>query len=252
MFNTSASILGMETHYQMQEDGELKGLINPSFRESTSGRNSFRHSLSGSLRGYTSLATPNSAVYPKWGIGAEIGAAASLESREYLSPIGYFYTYGYEPGLLPEHGVRLTGLVQKKLNDAPFGQSATNFLPRGLSSNHSLTSWLSIRSDVVAKVTAEYAVPVYIGDVSIGGSFFAVKRLVVAPHFDYTITGEGNLWSAGTELALDLNSILTLGWPCSIGLSASYNGGPALQSISEASGIEIARWKFTPTFNVTF
>ena len=252
MFNTSASILGMETHYQLQEDGELKGLMNPSFRESTSGRNTFRHSLSGSLRGYTSLATPNSAVYPRWGIGAEIGAAASLESREYLSPVGYFHTYGYVPGLLPEHGVRLTGLVQKKLNDAPFGQSATNFLPRGLSSNHSLTSWLSIRSDVVAKVTAEYAVPIYIGDVSIGGSFFAVKRLVVAPHFDYTITGEGNLWSAGTELALDLNSILTLGWPCSFGLSASYNGGPALQSISEASGIEINRWRVTPTFNVTF
>ena len=252
MFNTSAAVMGMETHYQLQEYGELKGLMNASFRESTSGKNTFRHSLSGSLRGYTSLATPNSAVYPRWGIGAEIGASASLESLDYLSPTGYFYTYGYVPGILPEHGIRLTGLVQKKLNDAPFGQSATNFLPRGLSSNYSLLSWISTRSDAAAKVTAEYAVPIYIGDISIGGSFFAVKRLVVAPHFDWTFTNEGGLWSAGTELSLDLNSVLTLGWPCSFGLSASYNGGPAFQTLSEASGIEINRWRVTPTFNVTF
>ena len=230
----------------------MKGLYNPSFKEITPGKNTFRHSLSGSLRGYTSLATPNSAVYPKWGIGAEIGASASLESMQYLSPMGYFYTYGYIPGILPEHGIRLTGLVQKKLNDAPFGQSATNFLPRGLSSNYSLLSWISTRNNAVGKVTAEYAVPVYIGDLSIGGSFFAIKRLVVVPHFDYSFTNVGGLWSAGTELSLDLNSILTLGWPCSFGISASYNGGNALQSISESSDIEIARWKFTPTFNVTF
>ena len=113
-------------------------------------------------------------------------------------------------------------------------------------------SWISTRSNAAAKVTAEYAVPIYIGDIFVGGSFFAVKRLVVAPHFDYSFTNEGGLWSAGTELNLDLNSLFTLGWPCSIGLSASYNGGPALQTISEKSGLEIDRWKFAPTFNVTF
>ena len=94
--------------------------------------------------------------------------------------------------------------------------------------------------------------PVYIGDLSIGGSFFAVKRLVVAPHFDWTFTRDGSLWSAGTEVTLDLNSILTLGWPCSFGLSASFNGGPALLPLSEKSGIHISRWNFAPTFNVTF
>ena len=93
---------------------------------------------------------------------------------------------------------------------------------------------------------------IYIGDISIGGAFFAVKRLVVAPHFDYSFTNAGGLWSAGTELSLDLNSVLTLGWPCSFGLSASYNGGNAIHSISETSDIEINRWNFTPTFNVTF
>ena len=252
MFNTSSVILGMEAHHQMQAGGDLKEVYNPSFRESTPGKNTFRHSLSGSLRGYTSLATPNSAVYPRWGVGAEIGASASLESMNYLSPMGYIYTYGYVPGILPEHGIRITGLVQKKLNDAPFGQAIINFLPRGLSSNYSLLSWISTRSNAVGKVTAEYAVPVYIGDISIGGSFFAIKRLVVAPHFDYSFTNAGGLWSAGTELSLDLNSILTLGWPCSFGLSASYNGGPAIRAISEAGDIEISRWKFTPTFNVTF
>lgn len=252
MFNTTLSIMGMEDRHQIQEDGSLGEVLNPSFKESIEGRNTFRHSLSGSLRGYTSLATPNSAVYPRWGIGAEIGAAAGLESRSFLSPMGYFYTYGYVPGILPEHGVRLTAIVQQKLGEAPFGQTVTNFLPRGLSSNQPLLTWLSTRSSTSGKVTAEYAVPVYIGDLSIGGSFFAVKRLVVAPHFDWTFTRDGSLWSAGTEVTLDLNSILTLGWPCSFGLSASFNGGPALLPLSEKSGIQISRWNFAPTFNVTF
>lgn len=252
MFDTSVSIMDMETHYQLQENGEMAAVSNPVFRKNTEGKNTFRHSISGSLRAYASLSTPNSAIYPKWGIGVETGAAASIESIGVFSPMGYFYTYGYIPGFAPEQGIRLTAMVQNKLSDAPFGQPAVNILPRGLSGNTPLLSWLSIRNTQMSKITAEYAMPIYIGDISVGGSFFAIKRLALVPHFDCTFTNSGNLWSAGVETTLDLNSILTLGWPCSMGISASYNGGSALRSLAQESGIAIDRFNIGPTFNVTF
>ena len=51
-----------------------------SFLTATEGHNTFRHSISGSVRGYAMLSTPNSAVYPKWGIGVEAGGSGSIES----------------------------------------------------------------------------------------------------------------------------------------------------------------------------
>ena len=124
-------------------------------------------------------------------------------------------------------------------------------LPRGLSSNATLGNFLSIHNDNLVKVTADYAVPVYIGDVTIGGNWLAIKRLVAYPHFDYTFAGGfGGLWSAGLNLTADLHAIITLEWPCSFGVSFSWNGGSAWNQLSK--GIEMSRWHVGPVFNVSF
>ena len=167
--------------------------------------------------------------------------------------MGYFYTYGYVPGIMKEHGIKLTAMSQYKLNRyAVFGQTAVNILPRGLASNSALASWLALRNDVMTKLSADYALPIYIGDLSIGGSMFSIKRLVLTPHFDCTVFSNSSLFSAGADLILDMHSILTLEWPCSFGVSFSYNGGPAFNSIAANSGIAIDRWHVGPTFNVSF
>lgn len=252
-FNTALTVMDLEEQTYLDENGEYVTGQNPVFLKQNEGNNTFRHSLSGSVRAYTMLSTASSAVYPKWGIGAEAGATGSLESSTYLSPMGFLYVYGYIPGLLSEQGLKLTMMTQQKLRkDAVFGQPAVSVLPRGLSENSALASWLSIRKPNLTKVTADYAVPMFIGDVSIGGNFFSIKRLVVAPHFDYTFISDKGLWSAGGELTLDLHSILTLEWPCSIGMTMSYNGGSAWNSIAEQSGITLDRFHIGPTFNVTF
>lgn len=252
-FNTALSVMELEEHISADENGEFSSSYNPVFIRQTKGRNTFRHSLSGSLRGYAMLATASSAVYPKWGIGAEAGASGSLESGRYFSPMGYFYLYGYVPGIFEEQGIKLTAITQQKLDTkAIFGQPAVSILPRGLSSDASLLSWLSIRNNNITKITADYAVPVFIGDISIGGSFFSIKRLVVNPHFDYTFIGNKELWSAGGDLILDMHSILTLEWPCSFGVTMSYNGGSAWDSIEADSGLILDRFFVGPTFNVSF
>ena len=252
-FNTGLAVMKMEEQGILGQDGKYTSGYNPVFISHTAGKNTFRHSLTGSLRGYTMLGTASSAVYPKWGIGAEIGASGSLESSLYLSPMGYFYLYGYVPGILAEQGLKLTLMTQQKLrSDAVFGQPIVSVLPRGLSSNASLASWISVRNSNITKITLDYAVPIFIGDLSIGGPFFAIKRLVVSPHFDYSFIADKGLFSVGGNIILDMHSILRFGWPCSFGVTMSYNGGPAWNSIATDSGITLDRFHIGPTFNVSF
>ena len=253
-FNTSAVVLDYQEGVipDLGEDGGFKSNGWYEFSRATKGRNALRQTLRGSVRAYTMLSTPNSAVYPKCGIGIEAGASGSLESSSYLSPMGYGYVYGYVPGLISTHGIRLSMMHQTKLNDAPFGQPIVNVMPRGLSNNGELFSYLAIMNTSMTKLSADYACPVYIGDLSIGGSMFSIKRLVINPHLDYMSAGEDSLYSAGAEFILDMNSILTLEWPCSFGLTCSYNGGRSFDKLASETGINISRYYVGPTFNVTF
>ena len=266
MFNTSAAILSNDGN--LYEDNSVVGFngtyylpgasILPSFIGATKGKNTFRHSLSGSVRAYTMLGTPNSAVYPKWGAGIELGATGSLESSQWLSPMGYAYIYGYVPGIVPAQGIKLTAMTQVKLsNNAVFGQAVVNMMPRGMSKNTSVLQNLSVGNNLLTKVTADYAIPIYIGDVSIGKGLVYIKRLTLTPHFDYMFIGSNNpmkagLFSAGSSLTMDINGLLWIKWPVSAGISYSYNGGPSYNTLQEAFGTTIGRHYVGPVFNVSF
>lgn len=205
-----------------------------------------------SVRGYTMLSTANSQVYPRWGIGAEIGAVSRLDAHKVFSPMGYLYTYGYAPGFTRTQGFKFTAMWQRRLRDkSPFSQQIVGVLPRGLSSSEGLGSHLSLYNKNLVKVTADYAIPIYIGDVTLGGNWLAIKRLVTYPHFDYTFIGKEGLWSAGLDLTADLHAIITLEWPCSVGVTFSWNGGSAWNRLT-ANGISMNKWYVGPIFNVSF
>lgn len=207
---------------------------------------------SASLRGYTMMSTANSQVYPRWGIGAEVGAYSRLDAHKVFSPMGYAYTYGYVPGFTRTQGFKLTAMLQKKLRkDSPFSQQTVSIVPRGLSSNANLGSFLTLYNDNLVRVTADYAIPIYIGDVTLGGNWLAIKRLVTYPYFDYTFVGKEGLWSAGLDLTADLHAIVTLEWPCSVGVTFSLNGGSAWDRLTN-NGISMDKWYLGPIFNVTF
>ena len=216
------------------------------------GKNRIRQSISGSVRGYTMLSVANSQVYPRWGIGAEAGMSSSIKSFDVFSPMGYAYCYGYVPGFMRTHGLKMTGLWQTKLRgSSPFSQQIVDILPRGLSSNPSLGSHVSLYNSNLAKITADYAIPIYIGDITLGGNWLAIKRLVTYPHFDYTFIGNKGLWSAGLDLTADLHAIITIEVSCSFGLSFSWNGGNAWNQLQQ-NGISMDKWFLGPIFNVAF
>ena len=230
---------------------EHTGLL--SFVGIQEGRMRIMQSVSASVRGYTYIPTANSQVYPRWGIGAEVGALGSVEAYDVFSPMGYVYGYGYVPGFTKTQGFRFTSMWQTKLRDgSPFSSNVVDILPRGLSNNASLGSHLSLYEKNLVKVTADYAVPIYIGDITLGGNWLAIKRLVAYPHFDYTFAGtRGNLWSAGLDLTADLHAIITIELPCSLGLSFSWNGGSAWNNLTDEN-ISMDKWFLGPIFNVTF
>ena len=232
-----------------KEDDSFVGVVE--------GKNTIRQQVSGSVRAYAMRYIANSQVYPRWGIGAEAGVLSGLESYKVFSPMGYVYTYGYVPGVIRTQGLKLTAMWQTKLRDkSPSSQQILDILPRGLSEVSMLGSYLSSQNSDIVKLTADYAIPIYIGDVTLGGNVLAIKRLVVYPHFDYTFFDKNGLWSAGLDLTADLNAIITLEIPFSFGLSFSWNGGSAWKGLNGqvASGqkIELSKWFLGPIFNVSF
>ena len=246
MFNTSITVLE-------QNPSPMYPPGNAPFAGVIDGKNRFRHSLTGSLRGYTSLSTPNSAAYPRWGIGAEIGASANLESLDILSPMGYGYIYGYVPGITREQGLKLSVMHQQKLSDkAIFSTPLVNVLPRGLASNADLTTYMSIQNPAITRFSADYAIPIYIGDISIGRGLMYVKRLCLTPHVDYTMAGKTNLLSVGTALTVDLNALFWIAWPVSIGATYSYSGLADYNIVKSQTGIDMEPHHAGFVFNVSF
>lgn len=218
-------------------------------------RTKVMQSLLGSVRFYGALSVPNSAVYPRWGGGVELGFYCPVSYGKYVYPAGYGYAYGYFPGFMRSHGLKLTALYQQKIGRQHyFGQAVTNILPRGFGQAAGLSSWVANASRSSMLFTADYAMPVYVGEWPIFDSFMYVKRITLTPHFDCSYINGYTLFSAGASATLDLETILWLEWPCSIGVTASYNGSlnGAFDLIGQASGIKIGRWFVGPVFNVSF
>ena len=227
--------------------------INNNFIGHIEGKKYISQKMSGSVRAYAMRYIANSQVYPRWGIGAEAGVSSGLENYKVFSPMGYVYGYGYVPGFIRTQGIKLSAMWQTKLRDSsPFSQPVVDVLPRGLSDNTTLASHLALYNPNLIRLTADYAIPVFIGDITIGGNWLAIKRLVVYPHFDYTFIGNQGLWSAGLDLTADLHAIITLEWPCSVGLSFSWNGGVNNTWNTLSDKIEMNKWFLGPVFNVSF
>ena len=66
------------------------------------------------LRGYTMLPTPSSGIFPKLGIGAELGYIDYPLRRVWQPGKFYASAYGYLPGLARTHGLRLSGVASQE------------------------------------------------------------------------------------------------------------------------------------------
>lgn len=181
--------------------------------------------VSASLRGYSMLPRPSSAVYPRWGIGLEAGVSLRPGLTDFFSPNIYGYAYGYLPGFWRTQGWRLTGMVQHQLGSKPlrYGELAANTLPRGFEA--AAQTRVGRQFPFQWKVTADYAIPIYVGDLAVPNIFY-IRNFVLTPHGDFTGLGAKDfLWSAGADLTANFKQILIFPFDISLGVSFSYLGG---------------------------
>ena len=205
--------------------------------------------LTASVRAYTMLGTATSEIYPDWGIGIEGGISGYLGLSDYFSPAAYGYVYGYIPGFFTTHGFRFTATGQwQTRRDALFSSSIINTLPRGLSSDSMISSYMAGRRSSY-KLTAEYAMPVYLGDFNITSGFY-VKRAIITPHFDFTFFQGGSLYSAGVSAAVEFGRFFWVGTPIRIGVTYSYNGGRSFNALRSA-GAMTGHHYVGPVFNIS-
>ena len=211
------------------------------------GQNRPMQTLRGSVRGYWMLPVAESQVYPRLGVGAETGASFRPGLTHLYTPVWYGYLYGYLPGFTRTQGLRLTltGQIQAATG-APFGENSVNLWPRGFTSADGLA--IARASVHQTKLTADYALPVYVGDLSWFSPVAYIRNFLIIPHFDWTTFGgrrvvEGfagretasSLFSAGVDLTVELAHLLWAPFPCSLGVSASWLGGPYF-SVLNADG----------------
>lgn len=223
------------------------------------GRGIIRQRIVGSVRFYIRRPVAESGVFPRYGFGAETGGVFYPALQKYYSPAVYANIYGYLPGVIPQHGLYLKALFQSTVRGkGVFRSTIVDIRPRGFAQNEVLQTFLAGNSENSVKFSAEYGIPVYVGDVSAWGSFLYLRRLTVNPHFDWAMFGTGvsgaapgGLFSAGITVAADFRALFWLSLPFDIGITYSYNGGPSFNSI-RASGAPLNRHFVGPVFSVQF
>ena len=95
---------------------------------------SFPFGMQLALRGYSMLPAPPSGIFPKLGIGAEIGVVDYPFRREWTPGTEYVSVYGYLPGFARTHGMRLSTFMSQEfgcswLEDNKLSASAEYAMP---------------------------------------------------------------------------------------------------------------------------
>ena len=191
------------------------------------------------MRGYWMLPVAPSAVYPRLGVGLETGFSFRPGLSDMFSPNFYLYGYGYLPGFWLPQGLRLTGIYQQQFNrkDSLFGEMYASVMPRGFSG--AAGALVAHDSATQFRVTADYAIPIYVGDLSLGPVTY-IKNFLLTPHFDFTGFQGGNLWSAGADLSAQIGHLFFINFDGSVGVSFSYLGGSWYSNVAEGKPFSVS------------
>lgn len=201
------------------------------FKGAEEPRNVLMQQLSASARGYVMLPTARSRTYPRWGIGLEGGVSLRPWTLQHFRPVVYGYTYAYLPGIWRTQGLKVTGTLQHQLGDALFGDISVAVLPRGF--NSSANSYISNTYRTQWRVTADYAIPIYVGDLSVPVLGY-IRNFLLTPHGDFTGLGKKDfLWSAGVDLVANMGMIFFLSTDTNLGVSFSWLGGSVYENTEQ-------------------
>ena len=189
------------------------------------------------LRGSFLRPAARSQMMSSKGFGFEVGATSTdLNWSEYGK------VYAYLPGFHPRHGLKVSAAVRHYTMDtfSTWFADPCPPAPRGLAKNAAVEALLLTASPLAVKVSLDYAMPIFPMDFAIGNIFY-FRNFEVVPFVDlaflhpaagYHMTGE-ELWSAGADIAVNLQRIVLISGNFSIGARLAYSGGPAFPFLKE-------------------
>lgn len=234
--------------------------------------------LQASVSGYIMQGTPKAAQYPRFGVGAEVGYETRIALGDLYSAGLYGYVYGYLPGLFATQGLRLTLLGQHLFDRAVLRREKhVSTRPRGFSGTN-INTYTNYYCPDQLKVTADYAIPVNVGDISCFSPLVYITHFVLTPHFDYTLLsfkqgspvlsrdglpvivprkgspvgdGHGDLLSVGFSLTARLSNLIWLPFESEFGIEFDYNAGSSY-SFFRSIGSDLSRTYVGPVFRMNF
>ena len=171
------------------------------------------------------------------GFGFEVGATSTdLNWSEYGK------VYAYFPGFHPWHGLKVSAAVRHYTMDTYSSWFADPCppAPRGLAKNAAVEALLLTAAPLAGKLSLDYAMPILPVDFAIGNIFY-FRNFEVVPFADLSFlrpaagTGlTGNtLWSAGADIAVNIQRLILVSSNFSIGVRLAYSGGPAFPFLQE-------------------
>lgn len=151
-------------------------------------------------------------IYPRLGIGVNLQFNKVPFSGENYGSLFFARVYGYLPGISGTHGLKLSLSYQhQNFKDKNYLLPNVASSPRGYEKKYG-KNYVSF--------SADYAFPVYLGDVNIL-SLLYLKRLNVMPFADWAYNqgelSDNRMFSFGTDLLVDFNAI-GISIPLSAGL----------------------------------
>ena len=189
------------------------------------------------LRGSFLRPAARSQMMASKGFGFEVGVTGSdFNWSEYGK------VYAYLPGLHPWHGLKISAAVRHYSMDLYSSWFADPCppAPRGLAKNADVEAFLLMAAPLAGRISLDYAMPVLPMDFSIGNIFY-FRNFEVVPFADITLlqpaTGvnmTGNqLWSAGADIAVNIQRLILISSNFSIGVRVAYSGGSAFPFLQE-------------------
>ena len=176
------------------------------------------HYMSAGVSVYSVLNMAHRDIFPRKGYGMNVLFSGLPFSGENFGTMLYSSIYMYAPGVIQGHGIRVFAGIQKQ-----FTQGKNYLMSNSISFP---LGYLDRLSKWAASINAQYAMPIYTGDVSLTNLLY-IKRFRATPFVSYcrneSMLGPENLYSIGSDLVLDLN-LLTISYPLSLGVSVGYTG----------------------------
>jgi hypothetical protein len=174
---------------------------------------------------------PTSCLYPRLGFGLEAGWSGRVGVTEIFTPNAYLYAYGYLPGIIETHGLRLSATFQTPVGSGTFAERYVSIMQRGMGGASDLASRMSV-SPFQSRFTADYAFPFLPLDWSGLGPVAYVRNFECVLHADGSVFTGGHygnafLGSAGATVDIVLGNLLWLPFDTRVGVSVYRNLGSA-------------------------